>query len=149
MPPNVDSNKPRRVRFITIQQGLETLDLNDSFGSNTEPVPIFIQHRPSSVGHDRNNRQRKRKRSLEDEFDREAASETEGHKSDDITDLPEALQCLKRLKKFLVREGHTDVLDNILNTENALEEKWCQERLMRSSSKTVKQTTVTDFFRKR
>ncbi|CAH1267189.1 Hypp3708 [Branchiostoma lanceolatum] len=145
MPPNVDS-KPRRVRFITIQEGLEALDLNDSFGGNTEP--IFGNH-PRSAVLKRNNRQRKRKRSLEDEFDREAAPKTAEQKSDDITNLPEALQCLRRLKKFVVREGHTNVLDNILETENVLEEKWCEERLVRSSSKTVKQTTVTDFFRKR
>eukprot|EP00058_Branchiostoma_floridae_P023702 XP_002609192.1 hypothetical protein BRAFLDRAFT_125957 [Branchiostoma floridae] len=147
MPPKRDP-KQHRTPFSSLQLGLEALVLDERFCSNakTELCSNFGETLEA-----KNNvcKQRKRKRALEDDVDMEGSLETRERNPEEVKTIPEALQCLKRLKTFMVREGHSDVLDSVLELENVLEEKWCEERLVRPSSKTVKQTTVTDFFRKR
>ncbi|XP_019621831.1 PREDICTED: uncharacterized protein LOC109468052 [Branchiostoma belcheri] len=142
MPPKKDT-KQHRSPFCALQRGLEALELGDRFCSDTG-----TDSGKTFEVKDNMCAQRKRKRSLEDDFETESSLNAREKGPEDVRTIPEALQCLKKLKTFVVREGHTDVLDNVLELENVLGEK-CKRKLVRPRSKAVKQTTVTDFFRKK
>ncbi|KAI8503016.1 hypothetical protein Bbelb_197180 [Branchiostoma belcheri] len=146
MPPKKDP-KQHRSPFCALQRGLEALELGDRFCGDTGTRTPFNSEKTFEVK-DNMCVQRKRKRSLEDDFETESSLNAMEKGPEDVRTIPKALQCLKKLKTFVVREGHTDVLDNVLELENVLGEK-CKRKFVRPSSKAVKQTTVTDFFRKK